>query len=860
MSTISTIAVDFIANAGKYIQGLTQISNQTKTFASSAKKDTDSVSAAFDKLSRQIDGVVVASALKKIVDFAKGAAAEIGKINDIAETTGMSIREVQALKFVGSQTGNDINELVSGLERMNSKLQDARIKGGDAALTFADMGIELKKFNEMTNSERLVVLARYIENATDKSYAWSNVQDLLGDKLGPKMRAALMTYVDGVDAVIKKTEEANQMMGEDFVKSMDAASKKIDGLTSRLKVLSSAAIIGGAEGLGEWAARVVLEFEKIGASENELRAIEEAQLESRKRSIENNIEFSKSLGGVDLELYQSQLKEVTDALDKLYAANKKIDDQNRARRTGGATATTAVKTPVPEPIPLSAINDQLKAISRMDNLGDRIKKLQELTVTYAGQARLLKPITDELEKENDAAVNLGKAYKALIDPLYAYGQEVNKINSAKMSPEDRQKAIDALANPYIFALDPAKKYGAEIEKINAIGTLSSKQKSDSTRLLAKEYFDIIEPARKYQELIKELDFFLVKGIVTDKEKIQILNNLGGSYRQAYDALEKYRDVIRQINALPPEANVDKEKYIRSLGDAYRENIDPMFKYVKQLNEIISLNQIAYSKPRPVPFRNETIRALSAEEAVAARKVLDYNLQIEATKQRAMLTGNDTIAAEARRMQTMLEINKTFADNNLKTDKDAALKAEAIQEMQLQYFKDTHKEMTAIYQNLGGNVVTAFEDMLLAGKSFRDGMHDVFMSLTRDLLNFLLKQYLFKNIFNAIGLPLFGVAEMGQLMYGGPRAMGGPVSSGTAYTVGESGPEMFVPGTNGYILPNGMGSGETIIVNQTINVETGVSQTVRAEMATLLPRFKQEAMTGVLEAKSRGGSYARGLTA
>jgi len=39
---------------------------------------------------------------------------------------------------------------------------------------------------------------------------------------------------------------------------------------------------------------------------------------------------------------------------------------------------------------------------------------------------------------------------------------------------------------------------------------------------------------------------------------------------------------------------------------------------------------------------------------------------------------------------------------------------------------------------------------------------------------------------------------------GARAEGGPVSAGTAYVVGERGPEMFVPDTSGRIVPNGAG--------------------------------------------------------
>ena len=48
-----------------------------------------------------------------------------------------------------------------------------------------------------------------------------------------------------------------------------------------------------------------------------------------------------------------------------------------------------------------------------------------------------------------------------------------------------------------------------------------------------------------------------------------------------------------------------------------------------------------------------------------------------------------------------------------------------------------------------------------------------------------------------------------------RANGGPVSSGQTYMVGERGPELFVPGRSGTIVPNdkmGGGGGVNVVVN------------------------------------------------
>lgn len=60
----------------------------------------------------------------------------------------------------------------------------------------------------------------------------------------------------------------------------------------------------------------------------------------------------------------------------------------------------------------------------------------------------------------------------------------------------------------------------------------------------------------------------------------------------------------------------------------------------------------------------------------------------------------------------------------------------------------------------------------------------------------------------------GVGNLVSSAFGGFRANGGAVSGGTPYVVGEKGAELFVPKSNGTIIPNGAGGGTTI--NLTVN--------------------------------------------
>lgn len=91
------------------------------------------------------------------------------------------------------------------------------------------------------------------------------------------------------------------------------------------------------------------------------------------------------------------------------------------------------------------------------------------------------------------------------------------------------------------------------------------------------------------------------------------------------------------------------------------------------------------------------------------------------------------------------------------------------------------------------------------------------------------------------------------------ASGGALMAGQASVVGEHGRELFVPSSAGRVLSvpqakAAVGGGGGVVVNQTINVSTGVQQTVRNEIKSLMPQIADSAKAAVLDARRRGGSY------
>lgn len=79
-----------------------------------------------------------------------------------------------------------------------------------------------------------------------------------------------------------------------------------------------------------------------------------------------------------------------------------------------------------------------------------------------------------------------------------------------------------------------------------------------------------------------------------------------------------------------------------------------------------------------------------------------------------------------------------------------------------------------------------------------------------------------------------IAQIEQQQYTGARAMGGQVSGGQSYVVGEQGREVITMGSQGgFVTPNHkLGGGENVtVVNQ---IGNGVSGNVRAELTSALP--------------------------
>ena len=185
-------------------------------------------------------------------------------------------------------------------------------------------------------------------------------------------------------------------------------------------------------------------------------------------------------------------------------------------------------------------------------------------------------------------------------------------------------------------------------------------------------------------------------------------------------------------------------------------------------------------------------------------------------------------------------------------------------------------LTSVANVFANQFTAGLTDAIDGTKKASDAFKGMARSVVRSLTQMLLQYYITKPLFDLITGSIGGGGNSGgntanlssnvnsavgrhsYLSPPPPRAIGGAVQSGKPYMVGERGRELFTPNQSGSIVPNDKLQTGGAVVNQTINITTGVQQTVRAEIQNLMPQIQEATKAAVADSRARGGSYSKAL--
>jgi len=249
---------------------------------------------------------------------------------------------------------------------------------------------------------------------------------------------------------------------------------------------------------------------------------------------------------------------------------------------------------------------------------------------------------------------------------------------------------------------------------------------------------------------------------------------------------------------------------------------------------------------------------------SAHAIRVYGIEADVTNKKIKRGEADKLIAQSLTLESLeknAERQKELEAERKKAQKDAAKEADKL-------LKD--QERTA--QRFADTIGKGFTQAITGAMSFKDAMKNVAASVINDLTAMIVKKMITDQIFGIITGAMDGGSngasqisktqpsstvnsKIGRHAYEGGGFTGFGARSGGVDGRGGF-PAILHP--NETVIDHTKGQGMGAVVNQTINVTTGVQQTVRAEIQNLMPQIQNAAKAAVADSRMRGGSYSKAI--
>ena len=469
---------------------------------------------------------------------------------------------------------------------------------------------------------------------------------------------------------------------------------------------------------------------------------------------------------------------------------------------------------------------------------------------------------------------LPKAGQEFIESLKSQLQILEKIvNVGREAARERManfKAENTELREQILLLNTSIDFGKESDtyietaRLNKVAAyIREQQELVKTNKLTQDQADLL--IKQYEELTK-LEIVEEERIERAKELTAEIKEAGRAMKQLGSfgtGIDKALTVaLAQLNALKSggDAGVsgrvagmrqDVETKTKAALDAGGDPYDILMEQDKALKNIDLLETTLLK-----------INALKAAQKGSSKE----------TGQQAV----EALIREAKHKRDIVSLTDEqtrYEELLFKMQEDNAKKRNPLNEQQLQQeAKKIHlineqtvelEKQKKAQEDLANTIGSAMEDSLMSMVDGTKSVKDAFRDMAADIVRHLYKVLVVQQMINSFGgmlsgssnpilktlgggLESYGSADGGGYTGNGPRSGGLDGKGGFMMMMHPR--ETVIDHTKGQ-------SGGQVVVNQTINVTTGVQQTVRAEIMGLMPQIQEASKAAVLDAKRRGGSFA-----
>ena len=777
--TVAKIGIATDVSSGVAAEALARLAKQTRM----PIDDIDHLGAAINELDNRM---AITSA--GIIDASARSAAELSRL-------GLTVPEILALNAALAEVSEGASRAGTRLNRLGQELGKPQ-----KAATFADaLGMTAEAFTKMRREDPLQVILDLI----DVMQEGGDTADELAGGLDSRVRRAIQQLAQNEEGLAKAVAIANSefevaiSLNREYAEFLDLVSSKQQILANNVNELQLR--------IGEELRPTIIQLQEAAISAGQWL----------------NRMFSEPLQG---NLTQQQIDELRNSIFTLW-------DQYEVKLIGVTYRQGVLLTQAKGHF-VNMLNWFLDSEHQINTWWQTNQDIQQQIVDWMKEMDTdLRPaFFVTLQGMLDGAKGGLESLEDVWPRVIALAESFASVNLSKIAGD--KVALTQFAEALVFLNKEllATRITQEMWNQGVINAVNI------AALHAKTIQDIADAKKKLTaqtESDREAVVALIAKLQGEIDVLTLTKEAVFKLSKEYLAADKYQKNTlltkwRTVQALEAE----KEAYEELLKETERADSAREASAQSFRDEEVRL-------ATEIWIRNQLIDGLQDEARARYEATLWLGTYTEEQRAAALAMYDELAARDA-----ILEQRKK---DEKQTDKDAKkteARAERMKALIEKYSFATFESQLRLFERVVGDTADSMLDTFEAIVEGSGKAGEAVVAMIEDVVRMILQAQLQKLLFNLFGPLLFnewpgnaaagaggGSGGLSFDRFGHPlqRAMGGPLNRGQLAIVGEKGPELFVPDSNGSVVPNSA-FGQDVNVNVTYQIQALDSASVREMLA------------------------------
>ena len=801
MASAGSLVVSLGLDAAQYTSGLTKAQYQARQFGEEIGRGI------------RVAGIAAFAALGAAsvaaVAIINRSAEEISGFKGISEQIGDTASAVAGLKLSADLSGVSLDTVGKASVKLTAELAKTKDESKGAGSAIKALGLNLNEFKQLSPTEQLKATAGALAKFEDGAGKTAVAVQLFG-RAGAELIPFFNDLAEAGETQIRLTDE--QIEAVDSLGKVQARFKsEMESVANLIVAESTPAIIAFT-----------------GAIQDTIRDV---------LGLSGGVSDFASNKGIQ-EFSQNAVKALGFVIDAIDGVVRVFQIAGNILGAVGAGAAAIASGDFKSAINIAKDGvAQIDGILQRETFSSRLNKRIAEAGKGVGGAGVAKPTLRAPNPRGSGGGSKGDdPTKRILD------NELKMLENARKQEEDILRSRNRMLDLY---------NGENLISTQAYfeGKRAAQSASVSSQIAL--YDQEIEALQKYQSSAKKAtDRETAQGKINDllEKKVRLTREAGETAIEwGFKERKAMEDLSRQINSV----NAEVLELTGNLGAAARIRVDDQFgdltkrltaegdsAGLAQVNRLkqLKIAQADYSQQSEGVARiTEGLRI--QEERIALARQLGTTGELESlaklgesrrgalAEMEAMVAAQEAIARASGNPALVQNAERA----RLELEKLAAV-ADPLAE-----------KFNTLFADAAGS---AFSDFINGTKTAKEAFKSFTDTIFKELTNLIVKD-LFKQLFSGGGTGTGGMGfDFGSLLsglFGGGKAVGGPVSAGRMYEVNERGPELLdvngkqmlmMGGRNGRITPNNAlgGGGMAVTVNQTFASGTSKQTTDQAALS------------------------------